>query len=140
MSEETRFVFPIEFEFLKQELRKGLDSKEDRQRWWPVLPDIWSTEPLTEYPDIIPAAERLCALMKEPLLDVKNQNPFEPEKSVEFINTNLKMIFYVLKSNQKIDLGDIPYFDVFLRILIYIVKRIDVTYIMAVELLNRKDK
>lgn len=104
------------------------------------MPDLWTTDPITEYPDVIPAAERLCALMKEPLLDVKNQNPYEPEKSAEFINTNLKMIFYLLKSNQKIDLGDIPYFDVLLRIVIYIVKRIDVSYSMAVNLLNRKDK
>lgn len=140
MSEETLFVFPIEFEFLKQSLRKGLDTNEDRQRWWPVLPDIWTTEPIAEYPDIIPAAERLCALLKEPLLDVKNQNPFDADKAVEFINTNLKMIFYVLRNNEKIEMGDIPYFDVLLRLVIYIVKRIDVAYIMAVVLLNRKDK
>lgn len=104
------------------------------------MPQIWTTEPIAVYPDIIATAERLCVLMKEPLLDIKNQNPFDAEKTVEFINTNLKMIFYVMKSNQKIELGDIPYFDVMLRIIIYVVKRIDVSYMMAVELLNRKDK
>src|SRR4051794_34589979 len=118
--------FPIDYDTLKEELRKGLTSNASREYWWPVLVDISPTEMYTQYPDVIGSAERLHDIMKEPLLNSKTQTLFPADKKLEFIMHQSKMIMYILRNNKKLETSETPYFETIIRVVSNVIRRIDV--------------
>jgi hypothetical protein len=132
--------FPITYEDLKQELRNGLKSTASRAYWWPILTDISPTEMYTAYPDVTAAAERLCTMMKEPLLDYKTQASYASDKNIDFVVNQTKNLMYVLRNNKKIESAEVPYFEVMVRLITHVIRRIDVTYMLLGSMLNNRDK
>mmetsp|Transcript_32580 Transcript_32580/g.46994 ORF Transcript_32580/g.46994 Transcript_32580/m.46994 type:complete len:684 (-) Transcript_32580:592-2643(-) len=129
---------PIGYSSLKQLLRNGLKTNESRNYWWPILTDIKSQAYINEYPDVIEAAEKLHVLISEPLLDHKSMSKIQPTEETELIESVSKNLIYVLKRNKKIE--EVDYFQAISRILVKELRRIDVCYMIASNLLGNQDK
>lgn len=93
---------------------------------------------INEYPEIIEAAEKLHVLISEPLLDHKSMSKIQPTDETELIESVSKNLLYVLKRNKKIDETD--YFQAITRILVKELRRIDVCYLIASDLLADQEK
>lgn len=129
---------PIGYSSLKQLLRNGLKTNESRNYWWPILTDVKSQAYINEYPDVIEAAEKLHVLISEPLLDHKSMSKIQPTEETELIENVAKNLIYVLKRNKKIE--EVDYFQSISRILVKELRRIDVCYMIASNLLGNQDK
>lgn len=47
---------------------------------------------------------------------------------------------YVLRNNKKIETAEVPYFEVMVRLITHVIRRIDVTYMLLGSMLNNRDK
>ena len=61
LTRETRVLFVDSYEHLKFSVRNG--TLEDRDRMWPVLPQVERMSGPKEYPDIAGSAERLISML-----------------------------------------------------------------------------
>lgn len=128
---------PIEFSELKRQLRDGLDSQESRALWWPVLPSLSASAKIIDsVPDTIGIAERLKELLKEPLLDHnapvnKGDNPYEQ---------TVRKVSYVLINQNKLNEIEVSYFVSLLRLIVWQVNRVDVSYYVATEIIANSER
>jgi hypothetical protein len=93
---------------------------------------------INEYPDVIGSAEKLHLIISEPLLDHKSMSKIQPTDETELIESVAKNILYVLKRNKKID--ETEFFLAITRILVKELRRIDVCYMIASDLLLNQEK
>jgi len=93
---------------------------------------------INEYPDVIGAAEKLHVIISEPLLDHKSMSKIQPTDETELIESVSKNLLYVLKRNKKIE--ETEYFVALTRILVKVLRRIDVCYMIASTLLENQEK
>ena len=100
--------------------------------------DVKSQAYINEYPDVIEAAEKLHVLISEPLLDHKSMSKIQPTEETELIESVAKNLIYVLKRNKKIE--EVEYFQAIGRILVKELRRIDVCYMIASNLLGNQEK
>eukprot|EP01035_Chromulina_nebulosa_P008085 gene8085-10944_t len=129
---------PIGYTSLKQLLRNGLKTNDSRNYWWPILTGVKLQSAINEYPDVIGSAEKLHLIIAEPLLDHKSMSKIQPTDETELIESVAKNILYVLKRNKKID--DTEFFLAITRILVKELRRIDVCYMIASDLLANQEK
>lgn len=128
---------PIEFAELKRQCRAGLDSQESRQHWWPALPSVNpSSKSIDSVPDAIETAERLATMLKEPLLDHKAV-PNKGENPVEQV---VRKISYVLINQSKLEDIEVSYFVSLIRLMVWQLGRVDVSYYTCAEILNNPDR
>lgn len=140
---------PIEYTKLKQTCRDGLKFTESRCYWWPLLPSLnkyvkgaTATEEVTsglidEYPNIIETVENLHIVEGEPLLDHASMSKYQPTEPVEMIDSVTKNLLYFLKHKKEVD----TYFlNPLIRIIVKETGRIDMTYLIVQDLLEKKQK
>ena len=61
VTRETRVLFIDSYEDLKKTIRSG--NMDDRDRMWPVLPQVERMSGPKEYPDVAGSAERLISML-----------------------------------------------------------------------------
>lgn len=141
---------PIDSSALKRELRKGLQNKDSRLYWWPFLTKVHrqlgssGAGTISRYPDIMGTAESLPKRMNEPLIDYKYQLKYDGDKPEnQFITSTLKKLLYLLSSQKLIDTNDeqaVFCFEPMARLIIYHMRRIDLSYMVASDILADKEK
>ncbi len=132
---------PVNTADLKQALRDGLEDQVSRAFWWPILPGIRPEQKrVEEDPDITATAERLKTLLNEPMLEHFASAPVKYEKDISAIEQVVKKISFVLVKQQKIEERNLGYMETLLRLIIWQVNRIDVSYWMADEILSKPER
>lgn len=140
---------PASYSTLKQTLRDGLKFQESRLYWWPMLPALHkyikganiSEEPINgiieEHPDFIELAQQLHVIHQEPLLDHASMSKYQPTDPTELISSVTKNLFYFLKHKKGVES---PFLNAMIRILVKEMGRIDLTYLILQEILEKKQK
>lgn len=128
---------PVDFKTLKTHVRKGLSSA-SRVFWWPILPTINSNRIDTD-PDSVACATRLASILKEPLLDMRNQAA-TLEGSTEINPEALDMLYrnlaYVLVQHRKLEQETLGQVEVLLKLLLCTTRRIDLACFTACTVLG----
>jgi hypothetical protein len=131
-------TIPIDYADLKKVCRKGFDTPETRQYWWPHLPGLTdSVKCVTSVEDTVAVAERLTEILKEPLLAHNTATIRSGENPVEQV---VRRISYVLINQNKLEDVEVSYFVSLLRILVWQLNRVDVSYYVCTEIINNPDK
>lgn len=128
---------PIDYSVLKDTLRQGLNSNASRAYWWPFLPNITGTGFIEQYPELIETAERLANILSDDSLSVGNS---DSSKGKDLITSAAANIMQVLVRTKVISPAETAGFDTLLRIIVYQMKRADMSLMMAGDLLSNRDK
>lgn len=140
---------PIEYAALKQTCREGLRFAETRQYWWPMLPALHkyidgatadsdlSALIVTDRPDITKVAEALSVEQAEPLLDHVSMSKYQPTDEVELIDSVSKNLCYFLKNKKGVDT---TFLNPLIRLIVKEMRRIDLTYLIIQDILDRPTK
>lgn len=92
---------------------------------------------IEEYPNIIEIAEQLHTTESEPLLDHISMSKYQPIDPTEMIDSVTKNLVYFLKHKKHVD----TYFlNPLIRIIVKETRRIDLTYLVVQDLLEKKQK
>lgn len=132
---------PINVAELKQLLREGLEDQSSRAFWWPILPGIIKNQKrIDEDPDIIGAAERLQVLINEPLLEYTPSVSTKSEKDVGGLQQMVKKLSLILVRQKKIEESQLGYIEALQRLIVWQIKRIDVSYLTMTEILSKPER
>lgn len=143
---------PIEYAVLKQACRDGLKFEANRANWWPALPSIHryvkdageNSEEVTsgvieQMPDVLAVAEQLHVVHSEPLLDHVSMAKFQPsmEGSEMILSVSNNLVYYLKKDTE---IEDVYFLLTLLRIVVMLTKRIDLSCLTMLDMLEKKRK
>ena len=143
---------PIEYAVLKQACRDGLKFEANRANWWPALPSIHryvkdageNSEEVTsgvieQMPDVLAVAEQLHVVHSEPLLDHVSMAKFQPsmEGSEMILSVSNNLVYYLKKDTE---IEDVYFLLTLLRIVVMQTKRIDLSCLTMLDMLEKKRK
>lgn len=149
----SSIAFPIEISELKQSCRDGLKFQPNRADWWPALPsinryikgagengeDVVVKGFIESMPDSLTLAEQLHTVHNEPLLDHVSMSKFQPEmEEIELIDSVSTNLIHFLKKNEEIE--DIYFLNTFIKIVVMQTKRIDLSCLLLLDVLEKKRK
>lgn len=133
--------FPITKTNLKSTIRKGLTT-DNRIQLWPILSSFSLNQSSYDHNlnELLNSVEKLSLTLNEPLLDFKLQDKKLDGKDVEFTKNMITKLSYVLSNSKLLPNNDFFTYDVFLRIIISILQRLDICYMITKNLLSDKDR
>ena len=138
--EEISPKIPIEYSALKDALRKGLSNQASRYYWWPNLPNVTSTGSIESNPDNIGIAERLAALLSDSSVSDFREEDLSKGKEREQIVNTANEVAQLLVRARLLGQDEILLYETFLKILVSVIKRIDVCCMLAGDLLSNREK
>lgn len=138
--EEISPKIPIEYNALKDALRKGLSNKASRYYWWPNLPNVTNTGSIESNPDNIGIAERLAALLSDSSVSDFREEDLSKGKEREQIVNTANEVAQLLVRARLLEQDEILLYETFLKILVSVIKRIDVCCMLAGDLLSNREK
>ena len=138
--EEISPKIPIEYNALKDALRKGLSNKASRYYWWPNLPNVTNTGSIESNPDNIGIAERLAALLSDSSVSNFREEDLSKGKEREQIVNTANEVAQLLVRARLLEQDEILLYETFLKILVSVIKRIDVCCMLAGDLLSNREK
>jgi hypothetical protein len=136
---EIQPKIPIDYNSLRDALRKGLINSASRYYWWPNLPNVSSTGAIETSADIALIAERLTALLSEETVNASMQESVKGKERSLIISTS-DSIMQVLTRTKIIGPDEVPIFETILRLIVVTIKRADVCCMLAGDLLANRDK
>lgn len=128
---------PIEYNALRDALRRGLTNNESRYYWWPNLANVNASGMIESYPEMGAVAERLTALLAEETAAAARQ-PTKGKANELIVTTN--SILQVLIRTKIMSADEVPLFETILRVVVSVVKRGDVCCMLAGDLLTNREK
>jgi hypothetical protein len=136
---EIQPKIPIDYNSLRDALRKGLTNSASRYYWWPNLPNVTSSGAIETSADIGLIAERLTALLSEETVNASMQESAKGKERDQVISTS-NSIMQVLTRTKILSADEVPLFETILRMIVLTVKRADVCCMLAGDLLSNREK
>jgi hypothetical protein len=130
---------PVDFNVLKDAVRHGLGNPASRYYWWPNLPNVNPTGMIDNYPELGAVAEQLSAELADEM-ETKEEKSHKTKQKNDHLLATSDSIMQVLLRTKLLSDDEVPNFEVILKIIVFIIRRPDVSCILAGDLLTNRDR
>lgn len=128
---------PVEYNALKEALRRGLANSASRYLWWPNLANVNTNGEIENYAELGVIGERLSTILKEELSNGTQAVKGKPKAE---IITTCTHILQVLLKTKLLTPDEVPNFETILRVIVSTLKRPGVSLMVSSDLLCNRER
>ena len=144
MAEVILPKIPVEYAVLKDFARRGLQNAVSRAYWWPIMPNITTTNMIESYLDLADSTARLAFTLSEPLLDQVlpeglGLSDIKGKDRAAFVNAANGLMDVLIRTDL-ISPDEVVAFETILRLILFQMRRLNVSYMLAADVLANRDK
>jgi hypothetical protein len=137
-SEEIQPQVPTDYNTLKDATRRGLGNSAVRAYWWPVMCNLASCTSIDTYPDISAAKDGVVA--NEPSLSQTLQITADGKGTREIVTSACQNLTDVILRAGLLASTESDLFSTLLRLVAFQLRKLDVSYLVACDLLSNREK